>query len=472
MSTTLTRNNKSSFFLTSPSLITVIFLIFGTLAAFVGGGNALRLAFPAGAFLLSCYFIYLNRKDCLIELVIALFLITPFVRRVVDNTSGFQAANVLMLSPYMASLITVPIAINKLIKASNFRYQTQFYLIYIAIIYGLVIALFEDRFFAGGFEAVTWITPLSIGLIIALEPENRISYETVFVRTLLIGVPLISFYGVYQFIYPPAWDTYWMINVKMTTIGLPEPFAVRVFGTMNSPASYAQDLVFAILIIMSRHSSLLRLPALTSAAIAVLLSMVRTSWIGFIGGLICLLILGNSVKVKASVLGAVLFLTLSIPIMIQIPQVDQMLSDRFESFSSGSSDASAEDRWESYVYFFTDTIADSPLGEGFGNIGVRSAALDNGKTNSVDGAPIQIGTVLGLGFGLVYIISVGVLILAAIKIARENNADQFINACASVLVCAGLMFASGNITIGECGIFFWIVTGFCLALSSSKSKIL
>ncbi len=55
-------------------------------------------------------------------------------------------------------------------------------------------------------------------------------------KTLLASGIVIAGYGLVQYVNPPAWDGFWVLNSCMFTQGVAEPFGLRIFGPMNSSA--------------------------------------------------------------------------------------------------------------------------------------------------------------------------------------------------------------------------------------------
>ena len=70
---------------------------FTPLAAFV------RWALPAGVTLAAGYLVLRQRPGGYVSLCLWSFLLTPFLRRVVDVHVGYSQANVIMLTPYLAT---------------------------------------------------------------------------------------------------------------------------------------------------------------------------------------------------------------------------------------------------------------------------------------------------------------------------------------------------------------------------------
>ena len=74
------------------------------------------------------------------------------------------------------------------------------------------------------------------------------------------------------------------------TNGTPEPLGIRVFSTMNSPGPFANVLLAGLLILLTNENFSAR-PRLRAVGYLsfLLLSLVRSAWIGWFLGLLSLL---------------------------------------------------------------------------------------------------------------------------------------------------------------------------------------
>ncbi len=442
--------------------VPVVFILLSISSAYLLHSSMFRLVFPAASFLVSGFLLQRNQKARFVELVMLLFFFTPLIRRLVDVSAGFQQINLVMLAPYAAASCCIPLSINHLIRTDINRGDVPFLLIFASIFYGVDIDIFGGNLFLGVFNALTWIAPPCLGLMI-IQDKQRISfYKDTFIKTALLGTFIISVYGIYQFINPPPWDIYWMANAGMTSVGLPEPYAVRIFGTMNSPEPYAQVLSFMMLVIISLSTERCSVLILGFAAIALMLSMTRTAWMGFAVGLLFLLFAGNNARTRVRTLSITAVACLTIPILLSLPEVSENLAVRFSSFFSLQQDISYADRLTSYKNYFAETFSNNLLGGGFANVGFRSS-YNGGSSVIVDGSLIEIARIYGLFFGVVYICGLCIIIFKCFWIAIKNKTDHFVGACGAVVFSAAIMLSSASTFAGECGIFAWLAVAFCLA---------
>lgn len=441
----------------------IIIVLFGLWLALavVGLGGVARPAFPVAAPLVGALLLYAERRSDYITFVLWLFMLTPLLRRVVDLHAGWSQVNVLMLAPYAAGVLCIwPVL--KLLGTRGFAYSVLFVVIFGCVIYGVIVSTLDNRWLSGSFDALRWLVPPGFGLFVAIDAERQTEYRAAVVRAMLIGLIVLSAYGVYQFVTAPAWDTAWMRDSKLLSIGYPEPYQIRVFGTMNSPASLAVFLMGGLLwAIPSR--SVLRPVAIGAGLIGLLITLVRTSWLGFLVGVGFLVVFGASARARLSIAIAIFCVPLVLLGLEQIPAGAELINSRIASLSNVSNDTSFLDRSSEYVEFFETMLPQAPFGAGLGATGSYQGYL-NSKTATMmlDGAIMEIGVPLGVFAGGAYLLAV----LAAAGIACWNSVrsrDTFLSSCGAIVGSLALTLIAGNVAVGETGIIFWLATCFCLA---------
>lgn len=441
--------------------IIVIFFALWLAMSQVGLGGVGRPVFPAAAAVIAALLLHTNRRADYVTFVLWLFMLTPFLRRVVDLHAGWAQVNLLMLAPYAAGIMCAwPVA--KTLYTRGFAYSLLFGVVFAAVIYGVIVATFDDRWMSGSFDALRWLVPPIFGLFVAMDAERQPEYRATVVRAMLIALIVLSIYGVYQFIVAPPWDTFWMRESKLLSIGFPQPFQIRVFGTMNSPASLAVFLMAGLLWAIPARSAI-RPVAIGAGLIGLLLTLVRTSWLGLVVGVAYLVVFGASARARLSIAIAIFCLPLVVLVIEQIPTGADIINTRIASLSTVSNDTSALDRSSEYVQFFENMLPQAPFGAGFGATGSYQAYLTaNTATVLLDGAIMEIGVPLGVFAGGAYLLA----ILAAAGIACWNSirsGGNFLSSCGAIVASLSLSLIAGNIAVGEAGIIFWLAVCFCLA---------
>lgn len=251
-----------------------------------------------------------------------------------------------------------------------------------------------------------------------------------------------------------------MWQPRLLTIGLPSPYSVRVFGTMNGPGSLANYLVAGILVLLPLAGPW-RYPGLALGIVALVLTLVRTSWLALLVGLVVLLIADRTMRSRATVVAALCCIPLlAPPLLAVVPEAGRLVSSRFETLTSVDQDESFMERNNSYRTFLVEQLPDNLLGSGLGASGAYQSYLDKSNTNYVDGALLDIGNAFGL-LGIFYI--VGVVLLGSASIRHGlAGADPFVLSCAAIVLSDLLAMVGGITSIGEMGFLFWIAIGFSL----------
>ena len=224
---------------------------------------------------------------------------------------------------------------------------------------------------------------------------------------------------------------------KLLSIGFPQPYQIRVFGTMNSPASLAVFLMAGLLWAIPARAAI-RPIAIGAGVIGLLLTLVRTSWLGLVIGVVYLVVFGASARARLSIAIAIFCLPLVVLVIEQIPTGAEIINTRIASLSTVSNDTSALDRSSEYVEFFENTLPRAPFGAGLGATGSYQAYLTaNSATVLLDGAIMEIGVPLGVFAGGAYLLAV----LTAAIIACWNSirsGDTFLSSCGAIVASLSL----------------------------------
>lgn len=314
-----------------------------------------------------------------ISFTLLLWMFSPFVRRLVDWQSGRHEFSLSLIAPLAVTLLAV-FALRRDMRGVTFKTAIPFFLYLAIVVYGLLLGLANGRGFAAIYAAANWIAPIVFALLILSNPTASAQIRETLTRTLIGGAVVMSIYGAFQFVVAPPWDTAWMIGAKMASIGRPEPFAIRVFSTMNAPGVFAVAVSSAFLLIFNRLST----RTVAAGAVMILglaLSLVRSSW-GAVGlGIFLLMLIGDArTKFRAvAVIGLVGLV--SMPLLMRAEFFDT-ISSRFETLSSLQGDRSLHDRAA-----FTNTMLENfgtlLVGQGLGSTGIASNLTQSGDTLAV-----------------------------------------------------------------------------------------
>ncbi len=232
---------------------------------------------------------------------------------------------------------------------------------------------------------------------------------------------------------------------SITSAGRPEPYEVRSFSTMNSPASFATFTAAGMMLVYFLRSSWQTRLVVAPACLALLLSLYRTAWISLVVGvLFCLCF--SAVRQRAALTGMILAVTAVLA--IAFTPFGDLIGDRLATLGNGGDDGSAQERLQEFVTLWT--LPDSGLiGEGFGTV-------DTGTPGEkpIDCMIISCWQSFGIVVGLVclsaLLLVTGRAIMPTFKYASRESVVL------GGLACGWLVqMPLGNIASGELGFLFW-----------------
>lgn len=416
--------------------------------------SAVELLVPVVATAVAILLLHRRDHPAYLELVIWLWILTPWLRRVVDQSSSFSEESLILL---VAPLASLPALLPGLAGGRRLPKDVS-----AAFAFGLVVFGYS---FAGGLVRfgptaatvglLTWMAPLALGLWVATAPiEERLLRRTLG-RLAVHGALVLGAYGVYQFFTMPAWDATWMTNVDLISIGRPFPFEVRVFSTLNSPATLAMVLG-ALLVLLTAAKSRVRWVAALVGFTCFGLSLVRTAWLGLIVALIALVASGQSRAVR----NAVLIIAVPVVLLVGVDGPAQdAVTDRFSnSVQEGEEDSSFEDRVIFHERVLPIAIRDV-LGRGFGSTGAAAAQLDDDSGDvaivSVDSGVLEtllsMGAVVGSAFlAVIVAVTVGTW-------RRGRRGSELDQAAGAAVVALTAQMVLANVLTSAPGVIFWVL---------------
>ncbi len=230
-----------------------------------GKGTLLRMGIPVAATLVGLS-LYFRRPLAFIQFTLWAWLLTPFIRRVVDWRVGFADHNLVLLTPFLVTLICIlDLRDHELVRNARIA---PFVLCAAGVLYGFLVGMAIHPSGEVIYGLVNWLSPMLFGLHLYLNWKDNEIHTAVIQRTAIIGLLLIGIYGIYQFYNPPAWDQIWLENlpggVESSTFGRPEAQQIRVWSTLNAPGPFA-NMAVALLFLVVPFRSRLKLPAVAAA---------------------------------------------------------------------------------------------------------------------------------------------------------------------------------------------------------------
>ena len=424
----------------------IIFFLSITIASFNKLGPVLIYAVPILSTIIAIY-LYFRAPPLYVAFVFWCWILIPLVRRISDYYTVFTNPNPMLLAPYLVSLVSI-ITLFRYVPQSIKYKGLPFIIAFFGVFYGVLVGFINRKPYVVLRESMDWIIPITMGYHFLVHWQQYPSYRRVIQRTFMWGVLFMGIYGVSQFLALSDWDRLWVIESDMVTAtGSPDDSGgTRVWSTMQSGEPFAAFMAAALLVLMTSQSYF-ALPASIPGYISFLLSLVRSGWLGWLGGF---LLLASSLKVKFQIRLILLFGTLLLFILpISTSEFfGTKITSRIETLSNMKEDSSASGRQE----MFQDSIGaalSSVTGEGIGG-GTR----DN----------VILATLFDLGWiGAIPYISALSYLVHQVFTRKGNSDDVFIPTCQAVVVTALIRLPVNGSLLGLSGILLWGFLGLALA---------
>lgn len=397
------------------------------------------------------------------EALIALFAFSPFLRRIVDYSCGYDERGLMLMGPLLAALVpttSLPAAI--LAKRGHLVGRLgPFVLITACLVYAALLSALNGGYYSAAVGLGKSISVLLYGcwLIAAADDPGLVMRQGA--RAFLLIMPIVSVYGIAQYFDPSPADRDWMIYSAMSSVGLPEPEQVRVFGTLNSPASLGNFIGFGLVLVGFLRRPWEVLICSGPGAVAMLLSQSRTTWISLAVSIVYPLFLSGT-KQRSGILSLAIMVTASLTVLAT--PLGDVISARIQTISGASDDGSAMARLDE-LRFLLDHLDMYLVGSGYSwqnGTGWGGATL---ALTASDGLIIQSISIMGVFGGSLFISGVVWAAVQAIVRVGRRSAREFVVSAALVL---GQLAAIplDNPTGAEFGILFWTVVAIALRTPS------
>ena len=435
--------------------------LYVTIALAGGGGRALTVTYPLGCVVVAL-FAYVRSPATYVGFVFWSWLLTPFLRRVFDLRFGYHPASLLLVGPV---LVTAVAGFTLLRRAQSLRGTTYvpFLLALFALLYAYTVGLIQQSVVAATYDLFNWGGPLLFGLHLALEWRRYPRWRSVFTSVALWGLVVTAAYGLFQFVDPPAWDRVWVYNAEMYSVGLPVPFLIRVFSTMNAPASFAAFLIFAVLIGLPAPQRW-KFVALALGLTVLLLTKTRSAWAAFLVGAVVLQLRQPLRTLPRQWIALAVVLLLAAP-AITHPRVLKAVSGRAATLSRLEEDRSYRERMQ-ITNYVVQRLKRNAAGEGLGQIGSAGKLLvSKGRKSSVttlDSGPLEVFSVMGWMGGVLFSLAMLGLLIPIVR-ERRARRDAVTNGATAAVIALLTASFFGNVFNGVSAVMFWSAVGLATA---------
>ena len=416
--------------------------------------RVLELVYPAGALVVAAL-LFKRAPAHYLSFVIWLFFLTPEVRRLSDFFNGtFSDRSLIMLAPVIAAALC---GMNLL---THFRVLMQrraipLTLIVLGVFYGYVIGMVGAGIAAASYTLISWLFPVLIAFHILVTWRQYPEYHRTMLKTFVFGGFVIALYGVVQYISPPPWDAFWLLQSGMISEGVPLPFGMRVSSTMNSSGPFAIAMMVCLLMTLAARNKMAFIAG--GLAVPALIGTMSRSVVGGLGiGLLYLFIMLDG-RSRLRLAGGIAVIVLLCSPVAMVDEISEKAMARLSTVTQLDNDYSYQVRTEIYKHFLSE-MTTNIAGQGLGMTGLGSKLSGDGSSNNVnfDSGLMEVPYVLGWPGTLLYTAGLLMLVLRTFVASFTRKSDRFAVAGAAAAFGVLAMMVFVNTLIGSGGMFFFI----------------
>ncbi len=411
-------------------------------------------------FVVSAGSLYMRWPTVGLALVVVLWIIAPLIRRLLDYfVESKQGPDILSLAPFFATLVIGVLAYRR--QKPSKAVLIVMFAVWAGFLWGTPAGL--DDPFPLMFAMFSYLAA-TVGLLLGYHDWKR--GTIVLEKLLLVIIPIVAAYAIYQFITPflPPWDALWLKFEAPISIGTKEQGTFRAFSTLNSPGMLAGVLaLFALMLLVGPRLTPWRLAAGGLTMAALLFTQVRSAWIAMAVAMVALIPVS-----RGGILGRVAVLLVILGGMYVFAggsTAGQAVVDRAASVGDASSggDHSTNERIQAITEFGPKALV-QPIGDGLGSVSQASRLSSKGEPPFADNGYLLIMWQTGLlGFLLVF----GGILAGTIYGARQLNSykrkERF--PFVAIVIVTGVQSAAADTLFGLAAVILWYSLGALMASS-------
>lgn len=442
-----------------PGLEVAAMVLAGIMATQVhalGALGALALLGPA--------LIWRHRRDpaTIAGIVITLFCVSPFLRRLADFKFGFTPSSQVLAAPY-ASVGMVAFLVLRGAPQLRREHLVPAMFSIAAIAYAYCLGVLNN----GLFPASIGFLQFSAGpLLLLLLNLDRERFSLRRLQGWLGGIAFVTAaYGIYQYAVFPPWEALWLLGTGLSGAGgRPEPFGIRTWSTLNSMAPFSYFMAFS-LVALSRTKWFFLLGPV--CALALISTMGRSAWGTTLLGLGLAVLLLRSAD-RSRLLGMLALLVLlvgSIGLVLPSEALERATS-RMQSLANLDEDQSYNSRvMIAQSAGHLDGIQ-KPGGGGLGSTGAAARVGESGGMAHLDNGFVALAFTFGwIGTMLYFGGFFGSLAYALSKLGTMP-AGGILFLCASTALFAANIFE--NTMSDFRGVLLWVAVGAAISIRDSR----
>ncbi|UGV27067.1 O-antigen ligase domain-containing protein [Rhodopseudomonas boonkerdii] len=397
-----------------------------------------------------------------VQAAIVLFAFAPFVRRFIDVTIGFDQASIMLIGPLIFILMPLPSIwawLSLTVRPRN-PWLVPPVIVLFCVAYAAAVSMLQNDWANAANGVLKWSAPILYAVALQLRARSDGELVNAMAGAFFVVLPITGLYGIWQYVDPPAWDRFWMNYASITSAGYPLPYMVRVFSTMNGPATYGTFTATGLLLVGFLRPSWQSLLAMGPAALGLLLSLYRASWLGLALGLLFCMVFAAT-RVRAVATGVSIAIAAACAVLFT--PFGDVITSRLQSLGSGVEDGSGAERLEEFV-----TLWNAPdsfvWGSGFTftDVGVAGAM-------PIDGQIIASWVVFGIPVGMICLAAYLWLTLWSISAAWRMPTREGVVLGSLALGALVVHMPLTSIASGEIGVLFWMVFAMACPWDQTKS---
>ncbi|MEA5465662.1 O-antigen ligase domain-containing protein [Leptothoe sp. PORK10 BA2] len=430
------------------------------LGILAGAGGGLRLLFPLGATAVGAL-LYVRYPLLYIGFTWWIWFLTPLVRRLIDQQSGWQDPSIVLLAPPLVTLISV-VTLFRHLPIVHRQGGGPFLLCFASVFYGFLIGLVQNPLAGTVVALLNWLPPLLFGFHLFVHWREYPAYRNNIQCTFLWGVLVMGGYGVWQYLTAPEWDRFWLVNAVDTNVfGYPEPLGIRVWSTMNSPQPFAAVMMAGLILLLSNRGNL-KFVATGAGYLSFLLTLARSGWLSWVAALMLYL---PSLRSHLQVRLLVTLMTMAL-LVIPLASIEPLASEiapRLESLSNTQEDGSYQARLDGYNELLGEALTQG-IGQGLGTV-VESEHLGSNDSSILT-------FLFSLGWmGTIPYLTGMFLIFFKLFQGAEACVDPFASAARAIAFGIFAQIGLNVAMVGIVGMVLWGFLGMGLAASRYHAQL-
>jgi hypothetical protein len=419
-------------------------------------GTVLTLAFPVLSIAVG-FWLYFKSPAKYVGYMWWLWFLSPEVRRLADWSKGaFTPTSLIQVAPLAVTMIS-GLSLIRFYPVLAQKRGLPVLLMLAGLAYAFMIGVVSSGPLAALYDLANWVYPILIGFHIMAHSRQYPAFRDAIINTFIWGMLLMGGYGLVQFFVMPQWDALWMLGSQMNSQGDPVPFGVRVFSTMNSSGPFALAMMGAMVYVMAANHRV-RWLAGAFGFLSFCLSLVRSTWGGWVIAMLIQLVKSNN-KVRIRIVAsAVVLAGLCVPLLAVGPVAERMQA-RLQTIVNLHDDQSYAARNEFYATFAKTAFTDV-TGEGLGATGTSTKLSSDGgqlgQYGNFDSGVMNIPFVLGWPGTLLYMSGVIWLLVRALRASFRLRDDKFASASLSLSLAIFAMLVFTNSLVGTGGLLLFM----------------